>query len=335
MSFCLINSANFKHNINIVSKYVDISKIAFVIKNNAYGHGLIEMAHLASENGIKHAVVINSKEANLVKTLFNTVLVLSDIPSIPISSNVYIAINDLTSIGKIPKGACVELKIDTGMHRNGIQIRELNQALESIESHGLLLKGIFTHFADPFKGDSIFEQKELFDKVRQKIGSMNTNNDIRFHCSSSPGIFRIDNSQYDISRVGIALYGYVDLPEKIELPDLRPVLSLWAQKISTRDLVKGDRVGYGGVFEVKNNMQISTYDIGYGDGFMRLDENKVANISDGRTIIGRVSMNNLAIAGNEQEICIFNNVSELSKVHSTISYEILCRINNNIERRVV
>ena len=335
MSFCLINSINFKHNIKVVSKYIDINKIAFVIKNNAYGHGLLEMARLANESRIKHAIVISSEEAKLVEDFFDTILVLSDISSISKSKKIRIAINDLESINKIPDSTLVELKVDTGMHRNGIHINDLDRALERIESRGLLLKGVFTHFADPFKGNSIFNQKDLFDKVRQKVDMMNIGEDIRFHCSSSPGVFRIDNSEYDMVRVGIALYGYVDLPNDMEYPDLKPVLSLWAERISTRNILQGDRVGYGGVFKAKNNMQISTYDIGYGDGFMRLDENKMAKISDGRDVLGRVSMNNLAIAGNDQEICIFDNVNELSKVHNTISYEILCRINNNIEKRVV
>ena len=335
MSFCLINSINFKHNIKVVSKYIDINKIAFVIKNNAYGHGLLEMARLANESRIKHAIVISSEEAKLVEGFFDTILVLSDISNISKSKKIRIAINDLESINKIPSSTLVELKVDTGMHRNGIHINDLDRALERIESRGLLLKGVFTHFADPFKGNSIFNQKDLFDKVRQRIDMMNIGDDIRFHCSSSPGVFRIDNSEYDMVRVGIALYGYVDLPNDMEYPDLKPVLSLWAERISTRNILQGDRVGYGGVFKAKNNMQISTYDIGYGDGFMRLDENKMAKISDGRDVLGRVSMNNLAIAGNDQEICIFDNVNELSKVHNTISYEILCRINNNIEKRIV
>ena len=335
MSFCLIDSAKFKHNIDLVSKYIDTDKIAFVIKNNAYGHGLINMAQLAKENGIKHAVVINYDEANIIKDLFDTILVLSDIPSESIHENIHISINDLDSIVKIPKGSKVELKIDTGMHRNGIQIGQLDEALKHIELRGLLLKGIFTHFADPFKSDSIFLQKKLFDKIRKKVNDMDVGDDIRFHCSSSPGVFRIDNNEYDMVRVGIALYGYVDLPDDMESPDLKPILSLWAEKISTRNVVKGGKVGYGGVFIAKDNMQISTYDIGYGDGFMRLDESKVAKISDGRDILGRVSMNNLAIAGNDQEICIFDNVRELSRVHNTISYEILCRINNNIEKRTI
>ena len=117
MSFCLIDSAKFKHNIDLVSKYIDLDKIAFVIKNNAYGHGLINMAQLAKENGIKHAVVINCDEASVIKNLFDTILVLSDIPSKTIDKNIHVAINDLDSINKIPKGSKVELKIDTGMHR--------------------------------------------------------------------------------------------------------------------------------------------------------------------------------------------------------------------------
>ena len=335
MSFCLIDRTNFKHNINIVSKYIDINKIAFVLKNNAYGHGLVEMAHLANENGIKHAVVINCNEAKLIEDFFDTILILSDIPSTPVSENIHIAINDLDSIAKILKGSKVELKVDTGMHRNGIQISQLDDALKQIQSTGLLLKGVFTHFADPFKRDSIFSQKNLFDKVRDKVSDMNIGEGIRFHCSSSPGLFRIDNNQYDMVRLGIALYGYVDLPDDMGSPDLKPILSLWAEKISTRNVSKGGKVGYGGVFKAKDDMRVSTYDVGYGDGFMRLDENKTTKISDGRDILGRVSMNNLAIAGNDQEVCIFDNVNELSKVHNTISYEILCRINSDIKKRIV
>ena len=132
MSFCLINSINFKHNIKVVSKYIDINKIAFVIKNNAYGHGLVEMARLANESGIKHAIVISSEEAKLVEGFFDTILVLSDISNISKSKKIRIAINDLESINKIPGSTLVELKVDTGMHRNGIHINDLDRALEDV-----------------------------------------------------------------------------------------------------------------------------------------------------------------------------------------------------------
>ena len=101
MSFCLINSSNFKHNINVISKYIDINKISFVIKNNAYGHGLIEIAKLASEYGVKHAVVCTLDEAHLISNLFKTTLVLQDIPSKKITENIIITINSLNDISKI------------------------------------------------------------------------------------------------------------------------------------------------------------------------------------------------------------------------------------------
>ena len=167
MSFCLIDSERLKHNIDIVSNFIDFHKIAIVIKNNAYGHGLLEIAKLASNNGIKHAVVINCKEANLVKDFFDTILVLSDTVNEFNSRNIHIAINDIDSIQRIPRNSKVELKIDTGMHRNGIYLSEVGQALDMIDSHQLLLKGVFTHFANPYKKSSMFKQKEEFDRLKE------------------------------------------------------------------------------------------------------------------------------------------------------------------------
>jgi len=335
MSYCLINNKNFTHNINLVTSIVDIDKVAFVLKNNAYGHGLKVMSELSSMNNIKHAVVINSVEAKQIYELFDSVLILSDIPSEIISPNISVAINQLEDISRICKGSSVELKIDTGMHRNGILCEELDQAIKMIDSSGLILKGVFTHFANIFEGNnSIYEQENKFSQVRSQLLSRGFDN-IRFHCSSSPGLFCLDQSKYDLVRVGIALYGYVDVAEKVKQPDLKPILSLWAEKISTRKIYKNDIVGYGGAFKATKDMEISTYDLGYGDGFLRLNEEKQSCIDDGRMILGRVSMNNLTVEGSDNEICIFKNVEDLSKIHSTIPYEILCRINHEIDRRII
>ena len=128
---------------------------------------------------------------------------------------------------------------------------------------------------------------------------------------------------------------YRNLPKIIKTPNLKPVLSLWAEKISTREINQLDRVGYGGVFIADKNMEISTYDIGYGDGFLRLDENKKSTIQDKRNILGRVSMNNLAVEGVDEKICIFDDARRLAKTHNTIPYEILCRLRSSIKKMIV
>ena len=336
MSYCLLNSKNFNHNISEIAQYIDIDKIAFVLKNNAYGHGMLEMAKLAQKNKIKHAVVIDFEEADKIKNYFTSVLVLSGIPDCKPSDNISVAINDIRDIQRIPPGTSVELKIDTGMHRNGVLVQELDQAINLIDKFSLPLTGVFTHFSNAFEDDGSMEkQKDIFDSIKKKIKRDFYNKRIRFHCASSPGIFRIDNSDYDIARVGIAMYGYVDLPSSLDLPKLKPVLSLWSEKISERLIERGQSVGYGQVFKAKKDMLISTYDIGYGNGFLRLDENKKSKISDGRYILGRVSMNNIAIEGNDNEVCLFDDVQDLALAHKTISYEILCRIDSSIDKRII
>ena len=132
MAFCLINRTNYFYNLSLIEKKIKKEKIAVVLKNNAYGHGLVEIASLASEYGIFHAVVNNLNEANKINNFFKSVLVLQDIPNNQIPENVIITINSISAIRKIPSGTKVEIKIDTGMNRNGIMIHELELAFESI-----------------------------------------------------------------------------------------------------------------------------------------------------------------------------------------------------------
>ena len=140
-----------------------INKMAFVLKNNAYGHGLLEMAKIANQNNIKHAVVNNYKEAKKIANYFNSILVLSDIPKKSPLNNISIAINDIEDINKISSKTSVELKIDTGMHRNGISIDQVMEAISMIGRSKLVLKGVFTHFANAFEDDGSMEkQKSIF-----------------------------------------------------------------------------------------------------------------------------------------------------------------------------
>ena len=215
---------------------------------------------------------------------------------------------------------------------------EVSNALELIKKNKLKLHGVFTHFADASsQNDSIFKQKNKFDNIREIISSDNRFSDskIRFHCSASSSLFRFDNKEYDLVRVGLMSYGYVSLPDSYEKPDLKPVLSLWAEKISSKIISKYDSVGYGKKYIAKDDMEVSTYDIGYGDGFMRLDEKKKGTVKDGREILGVVSMNSFSLSGSDNEVCVFENADEFSKIHGTIVYEIISNINFNFKRIIV
>ena len=108
------------NNLDIIAHQVGgKDKIAVVLKDNAYGHGAVMIAQEAHAYGITQAVVRLEREALEIEPFFETILILADFPTSS-NSKFHYVINSLDSLSKFPKGTKVELKIDTGMHRNGI-----------------------------------------------------------------------------------------------------------------------------------------------------------------------------------------------------------------------
>ncbi len=339
MSYIELNSSNFFHNLNLISKKINgIEKLFVVLKDNAYGHGIEEMAKLSKRAGVNKCAVKNINEALKIKEFFSYTLVLSDIPNTKIN-DIGIAINDIKSITKIPKGSKVELKVDTGMHRNGVSLEDIQKAIKLIKQNRLDMVGVYSHFrsADVLSSE-YFWQKENFKKVKQITKETCQKLHLKlpyFHSHNSAAIFRDNNFDDDFARSGSNIYGYHYLPPPLANPPLRPVLSLWANKLNTRKLKKGQRVGYGGVFEAKKDMIVSTYDIGYGDGFFRYDGLGNLKIANGKQILGRVSMDSMSIEGNDEKICIFEDATYLSEQFNTITYEIMTNLSHLIKRVII
>ncbi len=288
---------------------------------------------MCKEYGIKHVFVRDSKEASLIKEFsFDTVLVLYDIPRV-VDKNIIVSINSINDLRNIPKSSKIELKIDTGMNRNGIVKADLKKALQLIEKKALLINGVFTHFCCADEDNNITnKQEKRFLKII-KIIKKSINYNFRIHCANTHGIFKVDMNKYDLARIGIGAYGYLEFKEKRYL---QPILSLYANKISTKMIRKNDHIGYGSrAFISKKDMTISNYDIGYADGFLRLSDKKRSTIQDGRKILGRISMDSFSVAGDDDSICIFNNVIRFAKVHKTINYEILSSLNATIQRYII
>ena len=334
MAFITINKQNFYHNLNqIALKTGSVDKIAIVLKDNAYGHGLELMAKLASDFGIKHAVVRKTVEADQIRSLFKTVLILGDTL---IKDEVYsFTINSLEDIQQAQKGTKVELKVDTGMHRNGIAFNELDEALVLIKEQGLKLVGVLTHYrsADEL-GSELFWQQKQFETLKEKVKEAGFA-EVRFHSHNSAAILRTKSFDEDLVRVGIGAYGYNELPSPFDKVELKPVMALYAKKISTRMLKTGERVGYGGDFIAPKEMLVSTYDLGYGDGWCRGDSGQPYVSSENLPILGRVSMDFIALASDKEEVCIMNNAQKAAKQLGTISYEITTALSADIPKEVI
>ena len=330
MAYITLNKQNFFHNLDIISKQTQSKdKIAFVLKDNAYGHGIVEMATMASEYGITKAVVQSNDEALVVEQFFEYVLVLADIPTIS-SKKICYAINDINAIVKFPKDTLVELKVNTGMNRNGIEIDEMEAAFELIQTQGLKLKAIFTHHGCADETNGMYElQKRRFETIKSSAPK-----GLRFHSCNSAALFREENFSEDMARVGIVAYGCLEMPDSVVIPTFKPILSLYAKKISSRSLSVGDSLGYGASFTADKEMTVSNYDFGYGDGFLRSLSN-VFTTSEGVKIVGRISMDNSSFISNAEQVLIFNDARHLAQDAKTISYEVLTSLKPALKKVVI
>jgi len=341
MSKIVIKKENYFHNLELLAKKAGgKEKLMAVIKDNAYGHGLKLMAQLANEFGITKAAVKTLDEALHVEQFFKEVLILADHPlSELFGKNISFAVHFFEFLKKFPQKSNIHLNIDTGMHRNGVQMSELEDVLIYIKENSLNLRGIFTHFrsADDFNSE-LFWQQENWKKAKNEslliLKKLGMKRPLFHSCNSSALLRSADGIEDDFARCGIATYGYTHIDKNIATYDLLPVMSLYADRLSTRVLKKGQKVGYGGVYMTESDKIISTYDIGYGDGFFRYDGLGDLSIANGQKILGRVSMDSLCVEGDRDEICLFNDVTKLSTYFNTITYEILTKLMPWIKREI-
>ena len=331
MAYIKLSRTALQNNLDqIVKKAGSKEKVAAVLKDNAYGHGLEQMAREISRYGIKRAVVRSRQEALAIADFFPYILILADRPK---HDGFYYAINDFEQLKTLEPGTKVELKIDTGMHRNGLQMGKIAAAIEMIKEKKAHLRGVFTHFRNADElGSELFWQNEVWKEVKRRVLTLVVRDRLprpHFHSANSATLFRL-GCEDDFARVGLAMYGYLEMDEVFDYPVLQPVLSLWARKIATRTLQPGERVGYGGEFEAKEHMLISTYDVGYGDGIFRN-----AKRCDAGEILGRVSMDSIVLQKDEDEICVFENAKEFAHRLETISYEVLVKLASHLDRVLV
>lgn len=340
MAKIVLNKSHLFHNLSLIEEKIkDKNKIAVVLKDNAYGHGLVEIAQLCNEYGVKNAVVRTLEEAESIVTFFDNILILADNAPTTYSHTFHIAVNSLKALEQIPENTKIHLKIDSGMHRNGISPNELEEAILGASKRNLRITGVFTHYRSSDElGSVYFWQKHNFKRIKHQVKTICEKLFLpipMFHSANSSATFRDNFCTEDMVRIGIGLYGYLDTHKAFNNPNLKPVMSLYAKKLSSRKISKNQCVGYGGTFKANEEMEVSTYDVGYGDGFLRLNERKSYTTPENLQVLGRVSMDNISLNSTKEEVCIFNDVTALAKIHDTITYEILTSLKPNIERVIV
>ena len=220
-------------------------------------------------------------------------------------------------------------------------LEDLQKTLELIKKRNLRLIGVFTHngYGDMDNrnlSDEFLLQQNIFRNVKQIVLDFVNNNNMplpRFHSLSSSGAIKCREIDDDLVRIGIAMYGYLGVDCDL---NLNPIAELWVDKISSRYLKAGSKIGYDGKYVLNNDCIVSSYDIGYGDGLFRLNENhSEMRTKDGSLILPRMSMDVTSIISDKDRLCFMHDANEVARIFGTIPYEVLCRISPFIKREIV
>tara|TARA_Y100000590_G_scaffold393717_2_gene472225 strand:- start:1434 stop:2432 length:999 start_codon:yes stop_codon:yes gene_type:complete len=328
-----------------------------MIKANGYGHGLswvienlYDQPHLYGfgvatlSEALKARIVLNTLQSSLPILVFSGATPLEEWMIEELKKNklrpVITSISDLKKIlkYKIP----YDLKFNTGMNRLGIEVKELSKVKKLITPFPPIT--VLTHLAQAYRPRSSLSQlqKKNWIKIKSEIEICFP--EIEFHIGNTGAILKEKiwnlDSLGSIVRPGIGLYGSSgDLHTE---SSLKPVMSLFAQILSLREISKNDRVGYDGTYCASKKERIAQLGIGYGDGISRLysDQGEVFHQKKRAKLVGRVSMDLLSVkaqpswkVGQWVEIFGENITSdEIASLTQTISYEVLTSLTDRVQR---
>lgn len=355
------------YNMESMRKNIDSqTKIMAVIKTDGYGHGAIEIAETIEPLDYTFGFAVATVEEGIIlrrhgikKPILVLGYVFPDEYEVLLLNELRPAVFTLEMAEELSKTAeqlgvnCpVHLKVDTGMNRIGMKVKE--ESAELVEQISklphMILEGIFTHFARADEKDktAACQQLELFQKMIAMLEEKGITI-LYHHCSNSAGIVEMKEANMDIVRAGITLYGLwpSDEVEKSRI-DLKPVLSLKSHVAYVKTLEPGESISYGGTYTTTTKEVIATIPVGYGDGYSRGLSNQGYVLIHGKKapIRGRVCMDQFMVDVTKipdvkigDEVTLIGTdgtekitMEELGEVSGRFNYEFACDLGKRIPR---
>lgn len=352
----------------------DGARLCAVVKANAYGHGMKEVAQIVARTGVNTFAVDTLDDAIVLRKLFPTALILTlgyvlfEEYTEAIRNKIELTLYDREGIAQAEKIAAatastvnIHLKIETGTSRQGILPDELGDLLLEIKRcKHIMLSGVSTHFAN-IEDTSNPEYASLqFSRFTQAIETMRQAGFTpeHIHCACSAAILLYPDTHLTLVRAGMTLYGIwpSELVEQMVRKqniscDLHSVLRWKTRVAQVKSLSTGTPIGYGLTERLKQRSRIAVLPVGYWDGYDR-HLSSVGEVLIGGyrcKILGRVCMNMMMVdvsavpnVEKEQVVTLIGvdgrheiTADELARKVQTIPYEIMTRINPLLPRIIV
>jgi alanine racemase len=335
-------------NLRYAEQSVHPKKIIPVIKADAYGHGAIEVMKHLEKKGINLFAVSLLEEALALREVSDTSDILmmgpllSDQFEICQKHRIQFTVYDETIAKEVltyPKPLAFHLKVDTGMHRYGLEDEDMIISwMKDIHQSPHDLVGIYTHFATANSQDQLFhEQVSKMEALIKKLPYLPR----VVHVSNSSASLRYEShiTYTTHTRLGISLYGLSLDQDQL---GLTPVMKLKSKVVEIKRLKAGETVGYGGSYRAYEDEEwIAILPIGYADGWIRRNKTgKVEINGELYPMVGIICMDACFVRVDQSvrvgdTVTLFGgkiSLDDVAKRLSTISYEVVCGMSKRIPR---
>ncbi len=362
-TFAEIDLNAVSYNLRLIKSAVGKGvKVLGIVKADAYGHGMEEVARAVIRQGVDYLGVASLDEAyDLRKAgIENNILILGNILPEEAEGVLRLGVTQTVTCPDVPgeltrlavkknKIVKVHVKIDTGMGRIGVWHRDAIDFLIKVSSlKNIVIEGIFTHFPTA-ESDRAFTRNQIkdFNNLVNELSGRGIDIPLR-HCSNSVALLNYKEARMNMVRPGLMIYGlypHAKLTKKIKL---KPALALKTRIVYLKDVPGGRSISYGRTHVTKKATKIATIPVGYGDGYSRSLSNKGEVLIRGRraAIVGRVCMDmSMVDVGHIPDVRIGDEtvligkqgreiirVEELAQNMDTIPYEVVCSIGRRVPR---
>jgi len=356
-----ISRSKLIHNFNLIHQQHTDTAIIPVLKANAYGHGLAQVATALNSADCSLIAVDGYFEASRIRDITNhRILVMGYIKPVNFHlldtrkcSFVVQDIGELQAIGQLKKHVNIHIELNTGMNRLGLKPDELDNYLTTLKQlPQVKLEGVMTHLADADspKSDFTDDQVKLFDTMVSQILSAGFKPRY-IHIAQTAGSTKVTSKYANAMRIGIGLYGINPLTSAdkhfTDLEKLLPALELKSEIIKVIDLKKGDRVSYNGTFIADKPMRIGVLSLGYYDGLPRELSTRgfVTNGNQKLAIVGRICMDHTMVDLTDSKLVMGdtvtvisnnptdpNSIAGIAKSHRLFNYSLLTNLSSSVRR---
>ncbi len=368
----VVDLAAIRANLDVIRGLAGNASVMAVVKADAYGHGMARVARTARRGGAEWLGVALPSEALALRAVGDEGRVLAWLwspgdPGIPacVRAGIDLSVSSTWAVDEVVEAARrvgararVQIKVDTGLSRNGATAEQLPAVLDRVLAamrEGLVeVEAIWSHLAD---GDlpgapSVGRQLEGYLTALDAADALGIRPRLR-HLANSGALWAFPELHFDLVRTGIAMYGLTPAPGLGSAADLglTPAMSLVARLAHVKGVAPGTGVSYGGTWTATQETALGLVPLGYADGVPRAAGNRVTVAVDGRPcpIVGRVAMDQFVIDLGAHDlphvgddVYVFGpgrhgewTADEWAAALDTIGYEVVTRIGTRVPREYV